>query len=73
MLWIDSWRQHLSEQLGKRAPTERFVDVRLRPSEAAEILKALGGRVAHGATNGEIAGAIAARGNLLVLRNGKGN
>jgi hypothetical protein len=58
--------------LSKLSPSDKFVDVRLTPAEAIEILKALGGTVKRGATNGEIAGAIAQRGNLLNQKPRKG-
>jgi hypothetical protein len=49
----------------KLARDESFVDIRLTPAEAIALLKAIGGTVKSGATNGEVAGAIAQRANLL--------
>jgi hypothetical protein len=63
--WINDERR---ARVDKLAPSERFVDVRLLPGEASAILRALGGTVRSDATNGDIAGAIAAAGNRLVLQ-----
>jgi hypothetical protein len=66
MTWLDEERSiRADEALAKLAPSEKFVNVRLTPYEAKLILKMLGGSVR---ANGEIAGAIAAQGNLLSLK-----
>ncbi|WP_342711440.1 hypothetical protein AAFG13_06100 [Bradyrhizobium sp. B124] len=73
-MWIDDERRwRAAERANAYQPTlqklERgTVDVTLKPDEAREVLKWLGGSAAENATNAQVAEAIATRGSILALQ-----